>query len=268
MPLVDDAIKFLFLAELEKVVSDYSKRTSALEETVNDLLKRSEQNGHSSSRTRTGTTCQPDVDSGLISLLSEDEESDNFDHSVLADALLSGRVAHRDQDRERRRSLHQLSPRRERSRSRSPLRQDESEGSSISRRNRERSPSESTTRIRRRPQWLSPLTPSSPSTSSHSSSATCGNSDSSVVQSTGRRNRPAIIEDSSSVGSPTVEARQSTPEYDFDGIPEYAVFFSPPGSTEALSIFGDRRVHQWLQSAMESPSGISSDSSSSSTTSC
>lgn len=257
------------MAELEKVVSDYSKRTSALEETVKNLLKRDEQNGRSNSRTCTGTTGQGDVDSGLISLLSEDEESDNFDHSDLAEELLSERVARRDRDRERRRSLHQLLPRRERSRSRSPLRQDESDGSSVSRRNRERSPSVSTTRTRRGLQWL-PWTSSSPgSTSSHSSSAALGNSDSSVVHPTGRRrSRQALIEESSSVDSPIVEARQSTPEYDFDGIPEYAVFFSPPGTTEALSIFGDRRVHRWLQSVTESPSAISSDSSSSSTTSC
>lgn len=259
-------------------MSVYSQRMSTLEEKVNDLT-RNQQNGHSNSRTHTGATGQLDVDSGLISLLSEDEESDNFDHRTLmdpslsgrdvADALLRGRLPRRNRDQERRRSLGQLSPRRERSRSRSPLRRDESEDS-VSRRNRERSPCESSAssnRSRHRSQLLSPFSPSSPSTSL-SSSNTCGTSDSSVVQSTGRRrSRPTVIDDSSSVGSPVVRVQQSASEieYEFDGIPEYAVFFSPPGSTEAVSFIGDRRVHQWLETALGSPSGRSSESSSSST---
>lgn len=282
--LVADKIKFLFLIELENRLSDYSQRMTTLEQTVNRLQQgERKRRSSSASRSHTETPGQLDVDSGLISLVSDDEESglnasSQYGHPLLdpslsdldvANALLTGRLPRRNRDRERRRSLRQRSPRRERSRSRSPVRQADGEDSD-SRRNRERSPCGSTSQNRRRPGWLSPFSVSSPSTS-QSSSNTCGTSDSSVVQSTSRRSAPAVIDDSSSVQSSPLVIRNSgsDTEYDFeDGIPEYAVFFSPPGSSEAISVLGDRRVHQWLQSTMESPSGNSTDSSSSSSTSC
>lgn len=259
---------------------------TTLEQTVNKL-QQGERKRHSSggSGSRTETPGQVDVDSGLISLVSDDEESglsasSPYGHPLLdpslsdldvANAILTGRLPQRNRDREQRRSLRQRSPRRERSRSRSPLRQDDGDDMySDSRRNRERSPCGSTSRNRRRSGLLSPSSVSSPSTS-HSSSNTCETSDSSVVQSTSRRSVPAVIDDSSSLQSSPLIIRHSgsDTEYDFeDGIPEYAVFFSPPGSSEAISVMGDRRIHQWLQSTMEIPSGNSTDSSSSSSTSC
>lgn len=271
--------------EGEQLWSEYSQRRSTLEETVNDL-KQAKESGLSNKTTHSEATGQQDVDSGLISLLSEDEESDSRSssptvsfggttptHTVtlttleLADALMVGHRMHRD-FQERQRALRRSPPRRERSRSRSPLRQNESQDNT-SRRNRESSPSESTctSRTSRRPRRPTPFTPSSPSASSTSTN-TCGNSDSSVVQSRERsHSRPPVIDDSSSVDSPVGEIRHNisgNEVFEFDGIPEYAVFFSPPGSSEASSYIGDRRVHQWLQRAMESPGSSSSSSNSSS----
>ena len=287
---------FHFLAELERTVSDYSQRMSALEETVNELKRNkesdqlyaeySQRSGLSDAIAHAGANRQQDVDSGLISLLSEDEESRSSSPIVgfggttptqtlttqtlttheWADALIE---EHRESRRQR--STRRSPPRRERSRSRSPLRQNESQDET-SRRNRESSPSESTctSRTTRRPRRPLPFTPSSPSASSTSTN-TCGNSDSSVAQSRERtHSRPPVIDDSSSEDSPRITGElwhnvTGNEVLGFDGIPEYAVFFTPPGSTEASSYFGDRRVQQWLQRAIgESPSSNNSNTSSSS----
>lgn len=281
-------------------MSDYSQRMSTLEEAVKELKKHkegeelyaeySQRSGLSDAIAHAEANRQQDVDSGLISLLSEDEESDSRSSSPTVglggttsthtntlttlewvDELMTG---HREYQRQR--SLRRSPPRRERSRSRSPLRQSASEDGT-SRRDRESSPSESTCTSRtaraRRPRRPMPFTPSSPSASSTSTN-TCGNSDSSAVQSRERRHSvPPVIDDSSSADSPRItgEIRHNVTGnevMEFDRIPEYAVFWTPPGSTEPSSYFGDRRVHQWLQRAIgESPSGSSINSSSSSSNS-
>ena len=279
-------------------MSDYSQRMSTLEETVKELKKHkegegqdlyaeySQRSGLASALMQFEANRQQDVDSGLISLLSEDEESDsrpssptaglggtNPTHTATlstlewADALMAG---HR--ECQHRRSSRRSPPRRERSRSRSPLRPNASEDGT-SRRDRESSPSESTctSRIARRPRRPLRFTPSSPSASSTSTN-TCGNSDSSVVQSRERgQSGPPVIDDSSSEDTPRIVGKirhnvTGTEVMAFDRIPERAVFWTPPGATQPSAYFGDRaRVQQWLNRAIgESPSSSSSNSSSSS----
>ena len=276
-------------------MSDYSQRMSTLEETVKELTKYkedqelyaeySQRSGLSNAIAHAQANRQQDVDSGLISLLSEDEESYSRSSSPIvglggttpthtvtlttlewADDLMTG-----GRESQRQRSLRRSPPRRERSRSRSPLRQNTSEDST-SRRDRESSPSVSTctSRTARRPRRPMPFTPSSPSASSTSTN-TCGNSDSPVVQSRERRNEPPVTDDSSSEDSLRItgEIRHNLTGNEvmaFDRIPERAVFWSPPGSDEVSAYFGDRQVHQWLQQAIGE--STSSDSSNSSSNSC
>ena len=285
-------------------MSDYSQRMSTLEETVKELTKykgghdlyaeHSQRTGLSSALMESETNGQRDVDSGVISLLSEDEESDSRSSSPTvglggttpthtatlsspqwADASMTGQ-----RERPRQRSLRQSPPRRERSRSRSPLRQN---ASGTSRRDRQRSPFESTctSRIAHRPRRSLPFTPPSPSASSTSTN-TCGNSYSSVVQLIERRQSgPVFIHDPSSEDSPRMigEIRHNvtgTEVMGFDRIPEHAVFWTPPGSTQPSAYFGDRQIEQCLDRVIGEPpssSGIirhsnSSNSSSSPSTSC
>jgi len=265
---------------------------STLEETVNELKRQrdtdqlyseySQRSGLADALRHSEANRQQDVDSGLISLLSENEENEShsssptvgFDgmtptHTVslttveLADTLMTGQREFR-----RQRSLRRSPPRREQSRSRSPLRQNESQDGT-SRRDRESSPPESTCRRRttRRPCRPMPITPSSPSTSSTSTS-TCGIGDSSVVHSRERRHsRPPVIDDSSSEDTPGITGEiwhnvTGTEDLQYDRIPERAVFSTPPGSTEVSAYFGDRWVHEWLQEAVgESPSSDNNNSS-------
>ena len=276
-------------------MSDYSQRMTALEETVNELRRQretdqlhaeySQRSGLANNLRHSEANRQQDVDSGVISLLSEDEESESSPtvgfggvtstHTVslttvdLADTLMTGQREFR-----RQRSLRRSQPRRERTRSRSPLRQNESQAGT-SRRDRESSPSESscTRRTTRRPRRLKPFTPSSPSASTTSTN-NCGHSNSPVVQSRERRHsRPPVIDDSSSVDTPRTTGEiwhnvTGTEVLEFDRIPERAVFTTPPGSTEVLAYFGDRQVHQWLQRAIgESPSSTNSNSTGSSSSS-
>ena len=268
---------------------------TALEETVNELTRQretdqlhaeySQRSGLANDLRHSEANRQQDVDSGVISLLSEDEESESSPtvgfggitstHTVslttveLPDTLMTGQREFR-----RQRSLRRSRPCRERSRSRSPLRQNESQDGT-SRRDRERSPSESscTRRTTRRPHRLKPFTPSSPSASTTSTN-NCGHSDSPVVQSRERRHsRPPVIDDSSSVDTPRSTGEiwhnvTGTEVLQFDRIPERAVFSTPPGSTEVSAYFGDRQVHQWLQRAIgESPSTTNSNSTGSSSSS-
>ena len=265
---------------------------STLEETVRELQRHrgghdiyteySQRGGLSSTMVEFEASAQRDVDSGLISLLSEDEESDSRSSSPTvglggttptdtatrewADASMTG---HR--ERPRQRSLHQSPPRRDRSRSRSPLRQNAGEDGT-SRRVREHSPPESTctSRTARRSPRPVPFTSSSPSASSTSAN-TCRNSDSSVVQVIERRqNGPPGTDDSSSEDSPRILGEiwhnaTGSEVMEFDRIPERAVFWTPPGATHPSAYFGDRRVQQWLNRVMgESASGSSSNHSSSS----
>jgi len=272
-------------------VSDYSQRMSILEETVNELKRQrdtdqlysaySQRSGLADALRHSEANRQQDVDSGLISLLSENEENESHSsfptvgfggmtptHTVslttveLADTLTTGQREFR-----RQRSLRR-SPRRERSRSRSPLRQNESQDGT-SRRDRESSPPESTCRRQttRRPHRSMPFTPSSTSTSSTSTS-TCGNGDSPVAHSRERRHsRPPVIDDSSSEDTPGITGEiwhnvTGTEDLQFDRIPERAVFSTPPGSTEVSAYFGDRWVHEWLQETVgESPSSDNNNSS-------
>ena len=272
---------------------------STLEETVNELKRQretdqlyseySQRGGLADAPRHSEANRQQDVDSGVISLLSEDEESEShsssptvgFDgvtptHTVslttveLADTLMTGQREFR-----RQRTLRRSLPRRERSRSRSPLRQNESQDGT-SRRDRESSPSESTCtrRTTRRPCRPKPFTPSSPSTSSTSTN-TCGNSNSRFAQSRVRRHtcsRPLVIGDSSSEDTPRITGEiwhnvTGTEVLQFERIPERAVFFSPPDSTGVSAYFGDRQVHQQLQQAIgESSSNSNSIGSSCSST--
>ena len=274
-----------------------------LEETVKELKKYRgchdlsaeypQRNGLSSALMEFEANGQRDVNSGVISLLSEDEESDSRSssptvglggttpmHTVTlsthewADALMTGQ-----RECPRQRSLRRSPPRREQSRSRSPLRQN---ASGTSRRDRECSPSESTctSRTACRPRRPLPFTPSSPSASSTSTN-TFGNSDSVVQLIERRQSGPLVINDSSSVDSPRIigEIRHNVTGSEvmgFDRIPERAVFWTPPGSTQPSAYFGDREVEQWLNRVIgESPSSSSSirssnssNSSSSPSTSC
>jgi len=270
---------------------------STLEETVNELRRQretdqlhaelSQRSGLANDLRHSEPNRQQDVDSGVISLLSEDEESESHSSSPtvgfdgmtpadtvslttveLADTLMTGQREFR-----RQRTLRRSPPRRERSRSRSPLRQNESQDGTY-RRDRESSPSESrcTTRTTRRPCRPKPFTPSSTSTSSTSTS-TCGNSDSPVVQSRERRHsRPPVIDNSSSEDTPCITGEvwhnvTRTEVLQFDRIPERAFFFTSPGSTGVSAYFGDRQVHQQLQQAIgESPSNSNSTGSSCSST--
>jgi len=268
---------------------------STLEETVNELRREretdqlhaelSQRRGLANDLRHSEPNRQQDADSGVISLLSEDEESESSPtggfggitstHTVslttveLPDTLMTGQREIR-----RQRSLRQSRPCRERTRSRSPLRQNKSQDGT-SRRDRERSPSESssTTRTTRRPRRPKPFTPSSPSASTTSTN-NCGHSDSPVVQSRERgHSRPAVIHYSSSVDTPRTTGEiwhnvTGTEVLEFDRIPERAVFSTPPGSTEVSAYFGDRQVHQWLQRAIgESPSSTNSNSTGSSSSS-
>ena len=280
MSTLEEAVKELKKdKESQELYAEYSQRSGLSNAIMHSLANR-----------------QQEVDSGLISLLSEDEESDSRSSSPtvgfggttptqsdssttfeIADALRTG---HREYPRQR--SLRRSPPHRERSRSRSPLRQNVSDNGT-SRRDRESSPSESicTSRTARRPRRPISFTPSSPSASSTSTN-TCGNSDSPVVLSRERRHsRPLVIDDFSSEDSPRITGEihhnvTGNEVMGFDRIPEHAVFWTPPGATEPSSYFGDRRVDQWLQRAIgESPSGSSSNrgsrssnSSSSPSTSC
>ena len=250
--------------ETDQLYAEYSHRSG-----LADALRHSEANR------------QLDVDSGLISLLSGDEESESRSSSPidagfggmtpthtlsLTTVELAGTLMTGQREFRRQRSLRQSPPHRERSRSRSPLRQNEIQDGT-SRRYIESSPSESscTRQTTCRPRRRKPFTPSSPSASSTSTN-NCGHSDSPVVQSRERRHsRPLVIDDSSSEDTPhiTGEIRHNVTEtevLEFDRIPERAVFFTPPGSTEASAYFGDRQVHQWLQQAIEeSPSSSNSN---------
>ena len=284
------------MAELERTVSDYSHRMSTLEETVNELRRQretdqlhaelSQRSGLANDLRHSEANRQQDVDSGVISLLSEDEESESSPtvgfggitstHTVslttveLPDTLMTGQREFR-----RQRSLRRSRPCRERSRSRSPLRQNESQDGT-SRRDRERSPSESSctrrTTRQRRPCRPKPFTPSSPSASTTCTSTNnSGHSDSPAAQSRERRhNRLTVIHDSSSVDTPRTTGEiwhnvTGTEVLEFDRIPERAVFSTPPDSTEVSAYFGDRHVHQWLQRAIgESPSNTNSNSTGSS----
>ena len=280
-------------------MSDYSQRMSTLEETVTELKRQrdtdqlyseySQRSGLADALRHSEANRQQDVDSGLISLLSENEENESRSssptvgfggmtptHTVslttveLADTLMTGQREFR-----RQRSLRRSPPRRERSRSRSPLRQNESQDGTS---RRDGSPSESKGRKQTtcRPRRPKPITPSSPSASSTSTN-TCGNSDSPVAQSRERRHsRPPVIDDSSSEDTPrtTGEIRHNvtgTEVLQFDRIPERAVFSTPPDSTEVSAYFGDRQVHQRLQQAIgesfSSNNNNSSGGSSSSTNS-
>jgi len=263
---------------------------STLEETVNELKRQreidqlyaeySQRGGLTDALEHSEANRQQDVDSGLVSLLSENEESESCSssptvgfggmtptHTVsLTTVELADTFMTRQREFRRQRSLRRSPPRRERSRSRYPLRQNESQDGTS---RRDSSPSESTGRKRttRRPRRPKPITPSSPSASSTSTN-TCGNSDSPVAQSRERRHsRPPVIDDSSSEDTPctTGEIRHNvtgTEVLQFDRIPERAVFFTPPGSTEVVAYFGDRRVHEWLQRAIgESPSSSNNNSS-------
>ena len=281
-------------------MSDYSQRMTALEETVNELTRQretdqlhaeySQRSGLANDLRHSEANRQQDVDSGVISLLSEDEESESSPtvgfggitstHTVslttveLPDTLMTGQREFR-----RQRSLRRSRPCRERSRSRSPLTQNESQDGT-SRRDRERSPSESsctrrTTRQRRpcRPKPFTPFSPSASTTSTNNS----GHSDSPVAQSRERRhNRLTVIHDSSSVDTPRTTGEiwhnvTGTEVLEFDRIPERAVFSTPPDSTEVSAYFGDRQVHQRLQQAIgesfSSNNNNSSGGSSSSTNS-
>ena len=277
---------------------------STLEETVKELKKykgghklhaeHSQRSGLSSVLMESEANGQWDVDSGVISFLSEDEESDSRSSSPTvgldgmtlthtatlsspqwADASVIGQ-----RECPRQRSLRRSPHCRERSRSRSPLRQN---ASGTSRRDRERSPSESTctSRTAHRPRRSLPFTPPSPSASSTSTN-TYRNSYSSVVQLIERRQSgPVFVHDPSSEDSPRMigEIRHNvtgTEVMGFDRIPEHAVFWTPPGSTQPSAYFGDRQIEQWLDRVIgESPSssGIirssnSSKSSSSPSRSC
>jgi len=283
---------------------------STLEETVKELKKfkedqevyaeHSQRSVLSNAIPHAHANRQQDADSGVISLLSEDEESYSCSSSPAvglggttrtahtatlttlewADELMAGsRVS------QRQRPLRRSPPRRERSRSRSPLRQNASDNIT-SRRDRESSPRESTCRSHtaRRPRRPMPFTPSSPSASSTSTN-TCGNSDSPVVQSRESRNHaPLVIDDSitDSEDTPRIigEIRHNVTGNEvmgFDRIPERAVFCSLPGSDEVSAYFGDRQFHQWLErltgestssSSSSNSSSSSCNSSSSSSTSC
>ena len=278
-----------------------------LEETVKELQKykgghklhteHSQRGGLSSDLMESEANGQRDVDSGIISLPSEEEESDSRSSSPIvglggttpthtatlsshqwADASMTGQ-----RECPRQRSLRRSPPRRERSRSRSPLRQN---ASGTSRRDREHSPSESTctSRTACRPRRPLPFTPPSPSASSTSTN-TCGNSYSSVVQLIERRQSgPVFIHDPSSEDSPRMigEIRHNvtgTEVMGFDRIPEHAVFWTPPGSTQPSAYFGDRQIEQLVDQVIgeclssssiirSSNSSNSSNSSSSPSTSC
>ena len=288
-------------------MSDYSQRMSTLEETVKELTRfKEDQEVYAEYSRRTGlfnviahaqANRQQDVDSGLISLQSEDEESYSRSFSPIVGLGGTTRTAHTatlttlewadelmtgGRESQRQHSLRRSPPRRERSRSRSPLRQNASDDS-IFRRDRESSPCESTctSRSTRRPRRPMPVTPSSPSASSTSTN-TCGNSDSPVAQSRESRNNvPLVIDDSitDSEDTPRItgEIRHNVTGNEvmgFDGIPARAVFWSPPGSDEVSSYFGDdRQFDQWLEwvtgeSTSSSSSTSSNCNSSSSSTSC
>ena len=276
-------------------MSDYSQRMTTLEETVRELKRNrgrhdlyaeyTQRSGLSSVVTEFDANEQQEVDSGLISLLSRDEESDSCSSSPTVglggmtptdtvalstheweDASMTG---HR--ERPRQRSLRQSPPRRDRSRSRSPLRMNASEDGT-SRRDREHSPSESTctSRTARRLRRPVPFTSSSPSASSTSTN-TCGNSDSSVVQPIERRqNGPPGVDDSSSEDSPRIIGEiwhnvTRAEAMEFERSPERAFFWTPPGAAHPSAYFGDRRVQQWLNRVIgESASSRSSNHSSSS----
>jgi len=217
---LNEAVNHNCMKSLKSLVTDLQGKVSTLEQTVNELrqdiqeLKNAQSKNtstleirntrNSGSSERTGPQ---DGDSGLISLLSEDEEeSDNsptwtpgsrFFQEVLPynsplanfvarelDGMLGLRPTNQLQlDRERRqsRTLRQSSPtRRERSRSRSPI------GSNLLyRRNRENSLSEFG--FRRRRSRMSASSTQTSSSASGSSSSTPGNSNSSGVHPRRRR---------------------------------------------------------------------------------
>ena len=206
------------------------------------------------------------------------------------DAEHERRARERRERRERRRSLRESgsSSQRERSRSRSPIRQDRdnSVAGSSSCETRTRASGRPLPRLIRPPiPFTAP--PCTPGTSA--STSACGtSSDSSVARTPPKRRRSkrTVIEGSSSMGSPTVEVEASTsdvpavtdvsddsapvpdPPSSVDtpmaptlvhpgtylhhhGIPELAVFFTPPGTDAVSAYIGDSRVHEWLQRTIQ-----------------
>lgn len=290
---------------LKSMVRDLGGKVATLEQTVYELRQSIQEmkdaqlrNNHvqdtrsATNSTTTGRTGHQDGDSGLISLLSEDEEESD-EHpwtptrahllqNVIAESSTNsfanllvrnlqegvlGRQTDHDQlqlDRERRqsRALHRSSPgQRGRSRSRSPT----------GRRNRESSPIESGTRRRR-----SRMSASSTCTQTSSSdSNTQESSNSPVVRPRRRRTiRPISIEDDNSgqvditgnSASSSDESDQQNATEASDGnetSPHWSLDHSPAysSSDDSYLRFADTDDHDWWRNLINTYSSSASFSS-------